>query len=616
MNDTASPTSEILVVGAGIAAHRFVEQLLREPDAPVRVTVIGDEGRGPYDRSALARLFSGVEAEGIQLDRSVFRDDRVRLIRDDRVLRIDPRGHTVRTRARRTYSYDTLVLATGSFGARVAVEGADLPGCFGFRTIEDVEALQAFVESRGRELGRPLRGAVIGAGLHGLQAAEALHGMGVDTTVVQFPDRVLPRHLDAGSAEVLERAWQERGIAVRTRTRTTRLDPDESGSVASLEFQDGSFERTDVVVFTVGVRPRDELARNAGLAVHPRGGVLVDERCATSNPDILAIGDVACRDDPAPALVGSARRMADVAAARVRGRDAAFSAFDEFGLLRVGGIDIASFGDPLAHSTAAIEVVTHRDASQGTYRKLVLTDDGRTLLGGILIGDTSAYRSLQASVGEPLRPHQAAQLLPSGETLDAAESCDHLGLPPRSLYAAVLLAGLSTFTEIRARFGSDAACERCTLAIARVLNELAGQQARQAANAEPETADGALSRVHTDGSCVVVPTVRDGVLTPSDLLVIGRVAEDHGLRPRVVGARIELRGVRPEQLRSVIDRLAASGLAQGPRMLEHEPHLEEGMLTPFATGSGRSGLPVRGWGERPRQGRPHRPSFHRAENPA
>ncbi|WP_181157565.1 NAD(P)/FAD-dependent oxidoreductase [Microbacterium sp. MYb62] len=328
MNDTASPTNEILVVGAGMAAHRFVECLLHDPSTDVRVTVIGDEGHGPYDRSALVEVLAGRDPAELQLERAAFGDDRVRLIRDDRVLRIDPAARTVRTRARRTYAYDTLVLATGSFAARVAVDGARLPGCFVLRTIEDAESVREFVHTRSRILGRPLRGAVIGGGPPGLATAEALHDLGIDTTFVQHPEHLLPAELDQTAATVRRIALEEKGITVRTRARTTRLDPDESGAVTALEFQDGSFQRADIVIFTIGVHPRDELARNAGLEVHPRGGVIVDDRCGTSDENILAIGEAACFEGRHIDAVAPARVMAELAAARLLGKDVSHRGHD------------------------------------------------------------------------------------------------------------------------------------------------------------------------------------------------------------------------------------------------------------------------------------------------
>src|SRR5690606_15954870 len=140
---------------------------------------------------------------------------------------------------------------------------------------DDVEALRAFVVRRRAELGRPLTGTVVGGGLLGLEAAGALQELEVPSTVIQSADRLMSAQLDTAGGGVLRRLIEQRGIAVRTDTITTRIDPDRSGQVAGLEFRDGSYAATDVVVFTVGVRPRDDLARTAGIEVHPRGGVLI-----------------------------------------------------------------------------------------------------------------------------------------------------------------------------------------------------------------------------------------------------------------------------------------------------------------------------------------------------
>ncbi|WP_226533144.1 FAD-dependent oxidoreductase [Microbacterium paraoxydans] len=597
MNGTAPATSEILVVGAGVGAHRFVEQVLRDPDAPVRVTVIGEEDRGPYDRSALAQVLSGVDAEEIQLDRSVFRDVRVRLIRDDRVLRIDPSGHTVRTRARRTYGYDTLVLATGSFGAKIAVEGASLPGCFGYRTVEDVESIRTFVESASRQRGRPLRGTVVGAGLHGLQAAEALNAMGVDTTVIEFSDRVMPRQLDRSAAAVVQAALLKRGISVRTGIRTTRIDPGDSGSVASLEFQDGSFQRADVVVLTVGVRARDELARNAGLAVHPEGGVLVDERGETSVPGILAIGEVARLEGRGPGFVGAVRATADVAAANVGGGDARFPRDLEGGNVALGGVDIATFGDPLASTVSAVEVVTQEDPGAGIYRKLVISDDGRTVVGGILVGDTSGYAALRALVSEAWRPAHAARLLSTVGGADTGDICDHTAVRPQDLLAAVGETGGSTFTAIRSRYGFVRGCRRCTLGIARVLLQFAAQQDLLHQTRELGVQRGVRTGLLADGTYVVAPVMPDGTLSPAELLAIGELAEHCGLRPRITGATIELRGVHADDVGPVLARLTAAGLSSVPGVgedavglvAEDLPRLGESRDASDARGSGHRG---------------------------
>ncbi|GAB3631575.1 nitrite reductase large subunit NirB [Microbacterium shaanxiense] len=477
MNENSEAVTRVVVVGAGMVAHRFVESMMSRAERPVLITVIGDEGRHPYDRVGLTGYFSGASPNELTLDRTVLEDERVALIADDRVVRIDRRAQTVTTRSRRVIDYDTLVLATGSYAARVAVDGADLPGCFVYRTLDDVQELRRFVQRRSAELGRALRGAVIGGGLLGLEAAGALQGLDVECTVVQSSDRLMSAQLDLAGGGMLRRLIEARGIAVRTDSRTTRLDPDESGAVTALEFQDGSFQRADVVIFTVGVRPRDELARNAMLDVHPRGGVLIDDRCRTSDPAILAIGEVANFDGRSVGLVAPGYAMAEVAATRLLGGDATFPGYDESAKLKLSGVDVASFGDAFAQTPNALDVV-YSDPVSGVYKKLVLSDDAQTLLGGILVGDAAAYGSLRPLVGAALGADPVAYLMPEGgvqapggELPDEAVVCSCSNVTAGRIRQAVHEEGCMDAGAVKACTKAGATCGSCVLMVKKVVGQ-------------------------------------------------------------------------------------------------------------------------------------------------
>ncbi len=287
-------SGSVVVVGAGMVAHRFVESLTsRDADGRWSVTVLGDEARGPYDRVGLTGYFSGKTPDDLALDRAVLDHERVRVETDARVTRIDRENRTVTTAGGSTHSYDRLVLATGSYAARLALDGFDHRGCFVYRTLDDVAGM--------RDVGREAHGAAGSPparrgrrrGLLGLEAAGALQAEGVSPFVLQSNERLMSAQLDLGGAKTLQRLIEARGIEVRTQSVTTRVDADRSGAVVGLELRDGTWEPVDIVVFTVGVRPRDELARTAELAVDARGGVVIDAGCDTSDPAILAIGEVA-----------------------------------------------------------------------------------------------------------------------------------------------------------------------------------------------------------------------------------------------------------------------------------------------------------------------------------
>ncbi len=469
-DSTASSDRHVVVVGAGMVAHRFVESLRsRDPEGRWRVTVIGEEDRHPYDRVSLTSFFAGASAEDLTLTRATFDDDdRVRFLRGDAVARLDREARRVTTGRGLSIGYDTLVLATGSYAARLTVDGFDLSGCFVYRTLDDVEGLRAFVQKRSADLGRPLKGTVIGGGLLGLEAAGAMQGLDVDCTVVQSSDRLMSAQLDARGAGSLRRLIEARGIAVRTGSVTTRLDPDIRGNVRGLEFREGDYADTDVVIFTVGVRPRDQLARAAELAVDPRGGVIIDAECTTSDPRILAIGEVASFDGRCVGLVAPGYAMAEVAATRLLGSAATFPGYDDSTKLKLNGVDVASFGDAFGTTAGALDVV-YADPVAGVYKKLVLSDDAQTLLGGILVGDASAYGMLRPLLGAPLGADPAAYLMPEGagdalanaELPDAALVCSCNSVTAGTIRCAVTDEGCTDVAGVKACTRAGAACGSC-----------------------------------------------------------------------------------------------------------------------------------------------------------
>ena len=385
----------LVVVGGGMVAHRLVEAMRdRDVDDTWRIDVFTEESRPPYDRVALTTFFSGRDPEDLLLgEPGLWRQAAVRLHTNSPVKKIDTEARQVHARGR-VYDYDALVMATGSSAFVPPVEGADLPGSFVYRTVDDVAELRAWVEHREREHDRPVRGAVVGGGLLGLEAAGALQAMGVETTVVEFAPRLMALQVDDGGGEGLRRLIEKLGISVRTSTATSRVKAGRHGRVGRMEFSTGEKLPVDVVVFATGVRPRDELARDAGLAVGERGGVVVDDRCATAVPDVYAVGEVACIQGRTWGLVGPGNTMAEVVVDRLLGGAATFPGADTSTKLKLLGVDVASFGDVFAAQPGSLEVV-YADPVAGVYKKLVLSDDAQTLLGGVLVGDATAYASLR-----------------------------------------------------------------------------------------------------------------------------------------------------------------------------------------------------------------------------
>ena len=401
-----------------MVGHRLLELLAESGRArDFDVTVLGEEPRAAYDRVNLSAFFEGRSAEELSLCRPGQYDDAgFRVLLDERVVAIDRPTKTISTTSGRTVAYDSLVLATGSYPFVPSIPGSDTPGCFVYRTIEDLEAIARWSGDRART------GVVIGGGLLGLEAANALRNLALSVHIVEFAPRLMSLQVDEAGGAILRRRIEGLGVAVHTGKTTTeigaRIDLSGRPAVVRLSFADGTALPTDIVVFSAGIRPRDELGRAAGLAIAPRGGVVVDERCRTSDPDIFAIGECASYGGRTFGLVAPGYHMAKVVLAALRGGDDVFTGFDMSTKLKLLGVDVASFGDAFATAPGA-HVVSAFDTLTAVYKKLVLTADRKHLLGGILVGDAAQYGQLlqlvQNQVTMPPRPEDLIFPQGSGE---------------------------------------------------------------------------------------------------------------------------------------------------------------------------------------------------------
>ena len=394
-----------------MAGQRLVEALQdRDTERRWRVTVLSEEPRRAYDRVALSSYFNGVTADELDLvPDGCYGHGAYELRLGEAVTGIDRAAHTVTTSVGAAIGYDALVLATGSAPFVPPVPGRDLPGCFVYRTLDDLDAIRvaasrAATRTRGRRAGL-----VVGGGLLGLEAARALRLLGLSPHVVEMAPRLMPQQVDAGGGALLREMIQNLNVTVRLGTSVSRIERDGSRLLATLA--DGTELDLDTVVFAAGVRPRDQLAREAGLAVGARGGVVVDDGCRTSDPDVYAVGECACIGGRVYGLVAPGYAMAEVLAGRLTGGAASFTAADTSTKLKLLGVDVASFGDALAATDGALEV-TVNDPVKRSYSKLVVSGDAKTLLGGVLVGDASRYAMLRPLAG-PLPGDPVTMIAPA-----------------------------------------------------------------------------------------------------------------------------------------------------------------------------------------------------------
>jgi nitrite reductase (NADH) large subunit len=415
-------TREVVVVGHGMVGHRFVEALRsRDAEATWHVTVFAEEADAAYDRVGLTGYTEHWDRDLLALPGNDYRDDElVELRLGSAVTKIDRSAKAVLTANGERVDYDALVLATGSYAFVPPVPGHDLPSCHVYRTLDDLDAIRANA-LRAIEGGCPV-GVVIGGGLLGLEAANALRCFGLHAHVVEMAPRLMAQQLDEAGGALLGRMIGDLGITVHTGVGTESIQPAqrnrpvrrsaEDDSVR-VTLTDGTFIDAGLVVFAAGVRPRDELARAAGIELADRGGVLTDLSCATRDPNVYAIGEVAAIEGRCYGLVGPGYTSAEVVADRLLGGAAEFPEADMSTKLKLLGVDVASFGDAMGRTPDCLEVVVN-DAVNQTYAKLVLSDDAKTLLGGILVGDASSYGVLRPMVGEALPGDPMALIAPAG----------------------------------------------------------------------------------------------------------------------------------------------------------------------------------------------------------
>jgi nitrite reductase (NADH) large subunit len=461
--------SNVVVVGNGMVSHRFCERL-REYDRArrFRVAVIGEEPRPAYDRVHLTSYFSQRSADALLLaSPGWYEDNDFDLRLSERVTGVDRARRTATTAGGTEFPYDALVLATGSAPFVPPVPGIEKRGVFVYRTIEDLDAILAY--SAGAR-----RVAVIGGGLLGLEAARAVLDAGLETHVVEVAPRLMPRQLDGAASALLERTIRELGVDVHLDRRITRLVGDDA--VAGIEFSDGELLDADMVIVSAGIRPRDELARAAGVTVGPRGGVVVDDRLRTNDEHVFAIGEVALHRETIHGLVAPGYEMADVVARNLVGGDATFTGFDSSAKLKLLGTDVATFGEPF-QDPAKTRVICVEDQVRRKYTKLVFRPDGRQLLGGILVGDAASYGTLlhltrsRAELSESLDELGlgGGQAPSSGGIPDDAQVCSCNNVTAKTIRCKIGDEGLTTVDGVKACTRAGTGCGGCLPMVTDVL---------------------------------------------------------------------------------------------------------------------------------------------------
>ncbi len=401
----------IIVVGNGMVGYKFCEKFVNQSqNKEFKIIVFGEEPRPAYDRVHLSEYFENKDAKALEMaPRSWYEENNIELITNVRVTDVSRNSKTVTTAKDAKYSYDYLVLATGSSAFVPPIKGIEKEGVFVYRTIEDLDATMNYVAKIKSE-GIQKKAAILGGGLLGLEAAKALIDMGLETAVVEFAPRLMPRQLNNDASKSLQIKLEALGIEILLNKATQQLTGD--NFITGMQFSEEETVPFDMLLVSAGIRPRDELAKTCNLEVGKRGGILVSNDMRTSDDAIFAIGECALLNSMIYGLVAPGYDMAEIAVSQILGDKEATmpTAIDMSTKLKLSGIDVASFGDAL-NENDGLEIV-YENAFEGVYKSIIVNKEGTSLLGGIMVGDASDYSMLHQIFLNGMKiPENPAQLI-------------------------------------------------------------------------------------------------------------------------------------------------------------------------------------------------------------
>ncbi len=403
----------ILVIGNGMVGYKFCEKFVAKDESRnFKLIVFGEEPRPAYDRVHLSAFFENGDARALELaPRSWYDENNIKLITNERVTDIYRGAKTITTIKENTYKYDYIVLATGSSAFVPSIKGIEKDGIFVYRTIEDLEAILAYANKIKKNAEGIPKAAVLGGGLLGLEAAKAVMDMGLEPHVDEFASKLMPRQLDSRSSKVLQVKLETLGINIHLSKSTNQILG--NGSITGMEFGENDKIDVEMLVVSAGIKPRDELGKTCGLEIGRRGGIVVNNNMQTSDPDIYAIGEVALLNQMIYGLVAPGYEMADVAVNQILGNSDSLMSkeIDMSTKLKLIGVDVASFGEPFMPVEKGHSIL-FENKTKHLYKRINVSHDGKTLLGGILVGDASDYNMLHQIYlnGMPL-PEDAEELI-------------------------------------------------------------------------------------------------------------------------------------------------------------------------------------------------------------
>ncbi|GHA34764.1 nitrite reductase large subunit NirB [Photobacterium aphoticum] len=468
---------KLVIVGNGMVGHRYIEDLVEKTDvSKYEITVFCEEPRVAYDRVHLSSYFSHHTAQELSLVKEGFYEKHgIQVLLGERAINIHRQNRIVYSSSGREIQYDKLILATGSYPFVPPIKGHEGKDCFVYRTIEDLKQIEACAKNSKS-------GVVIGGGLLGLEAAGALKALGMDTHVVEFAPKLMAEQLDLAGGNQLRQKIERMGVNVHTSKNTLEIAPEGTSARNVMRFADGTELETDFIVFSAGIRPQDKLARQMELDIAPRGGIVINDHCQTSDENIYAIGECASWNGMFYGLVAPGYKMATVAVDHLLGDTGSkFEGADMSAKLKLLGVKVGSIGDANGR-TPGCKSYVYQNEEQEVYKRLIVSEDNKKLLGAVMVGDTADYGDLlQLMLNEiDLPEHPDALILPAhagaekpslgADALpESAVICSCFDVTKGKIAQAVA-EGHHTISDIKAVTGAGTGCGGCIPLVTSVLN--------------------------------------------------------------------------------------------------------------------------------------------------
>jgi nitrite reductase (NADH) large subunit len=384
-----------LIIGNGVAGTTAAENI-RKKDSEGSITIFSDEDIPFYYRLRLNEFISGdiSETQLVAKKATWYEDQNISLKLKTRVMEVKGQEKTAVTEDNQRFSFDRLLIATGSHSFIPPIKGSEKKGVFALRDIQDARDISAYAKNVEDII-------LIGGGLLGLEAGHALGRLGKRITVVEFFPRLLPRQLDVDGARKLQEVMEGMGFSFRLGAKTQEITGD--GQVSGILLEGGESISGGMVIVSAGVRPNMVVAERLDLNMDK--GIVVDEHLETSQPGIYAAGDVAEFKGIPYGIWPAAMEQGKIAGSNMAGDDMSYHGTTMANTLKVAGVDLASAGNIDAENEFEAEV----KSEEGIYRKIVIKDNH--IVGCIMLGETKGFNQITKMMAEKTDVSQIERLL-------------------------------------------------------------------------------------------------------------------------------------------------------------------------------------------------------------